>query len=140
MPFGGGFTVEVGDSSYSKPAYLHSHRQFPNLVTTARVRGNRVFYRQYVPTEEEMTNPGSGHPTWYGERFSLSDPETWGKPNATLTLQETSRQGKVYRVELQAWQNLLMTGKHKPVRLPMHKYPFTVRQSSRRSLGTHCAL
>ena len=32
----------------------------------------------------------------------------------------------MYRVEIQAWHNLLMPGKNKPERLPMHKYPFTL--------------
>lgn len=36
LPFGREFTVEVGDCSYSKPAYLYSHRQFLDLVTIAR--------------------------------------------------------------------------------------------------------
>ena len=74
LPFAQDLTVEVGDSSYSKPAYLHAHRKFPNLVTEVRVRGSRTFYQQYVPTEEEMENRSKGHPRWYGERFSLSDP------------------------------------------------------------------
>ncbi len=126
LPFAQDLTVEVGDSSYSKPAYLHAHRKFPNLVTEVRVRGNRTFYQQYVPTQEEMENPSKGHPKWYGQRFSLSDPETWTEPDDTLTLWETSRRGKVYRVEIQAWHNLLMTGKNKPERLPMHKHPFTL--------------
>jgi len=66
LPFAQELTVEVGDSSYSKPAYLHAHRQFPHLVTVVRVRGNRSFYQQYVPTEEDMANPSPGHPKWYG--------------------------------------------------------------------------
>ncbi|HQH38359.1 MAG TPA: hypothetical protein PLH19_07470 [Anaerolineae bacterium] len=37
LPFGRELTVEVVDSSYSKPRYLYAHRQFPNLVTIARV-------------------------------------------------------------------------------------------------------
>lgn len=130
LPFGQRLTVEVGDTSYCKPAYLHAHRKFPNLVTLARVRGNRTFYHQYVPTEEEMENPGSGHPTWHGERFSLSEPQTWSEPcpggSRSLTLCETSRRGKDYRVEIQAWHNLLMSGKNKPERLPMHEHPFTL--------------
>lgn len=126
LPFGRELTVEVGDSSYSKPAYLHAHRCFPNLISMSRVRGNRGFYHQYVPTEEELANPSRGHPTWYGERFSLADPETWTKPDETLTLWERSPRGKVYRIELQAWHNLLMTGKRKPKPLPMHRYPFTL--------------
>jgi len=126
LPFGQELTVEVGDTSYSKPAYLHAHRKFPNLVTVARVRGNRTFYHQYVPTEEEMENPGPGHPTWYGERFSLSDSETWTESDETHTQWETSRRGKVYKVKIQVWHNLLMKGKNKPERLPMHEHPFTL--------------
>lgn len=126
LSFGQELTVAVGDTGYSKPAYLHAHRKFPNLVTLARVRGNRTFSHQYVPTEEEVENPPPGHPTWYGERFSLSEPQTWSEPDETLTLWETSRRGKVYRVEIQAWRNLLMSGKHKPEQLPMHEYPFTL--------------
>lgn len=126
LPFAGNLTVAVGDSSYSKPAYLHAHRAFPDLVTVVRVRGNRTFYQQHVPTEDERVNSRQGHPQWYGERFSLSDAETWPKPDETFTLQETSRRGKVYRVEIQAWHNLVMPGKYKPERLPMHKYPFTL--------------
>lgn len=126
LPFGGELTVEVGDTSYSKPEYLHAHSQFSHLVTVARVRGDRTFYQQYVPTEEEKQNPGVGHPTWYGKAFSLSDPQTWTEPVETYTLWETSRRGKVYRIEIQAWYNLLMTGERKPKNLPMHKHPFSL--------------
>lgn len=97
LPFGDEFlTVEVGDSSYSKPAYLHAHSQFSHLVTVARVRGDRTFYQQYAPTEEEKQNPSVGHPTWYGEKFSLSDPQTWSEPvgdNPTHCGRPSSRQG-----------------------------------------------
>ena len=126
LPFGAELTVEVGDASYSKPAYLYAHSQFPNLVTAARVRGNRTFYHQYAPTAEGRANPDPGHPTWYAERFSLSDRQTWTEPAETHTLWETSRRGKRYRVEIQAWHNLLMTAKNEPKRLPMHAHPFTL--------------
>ena len=126
--FGRDLTVEVGDTSYSKPAYLHSHRKFPNLITIARVRSNRVFHHQYVPTEEEARHPNRGHPTWYGERFSLSDPQSWSEPDESETLWETSRRGKRYRIEIRAWHNMLMPGVYKPQRLPMNEYPFTLVQ------------
>ena len=126
LPFGQDLTVEVLDSSYSKAAYLHAHRQFANLVTIARVRGNRKFYYPYAPTEEKTKKRSRGRPRQYGERFSLPDPATWTEQNETHTLWETSRRGKVYRVEIQAWHNLLMSGKNKPERLPMYKYPFTL--------------
>lgn len=126
LPFGQELTVTAADSSYSKPASLCAHREYPNVVTIARSRGNRVYYHQHVPSEEEVANPGKGHPTWYGARFSLSDSETWTEPDETLSFKETSRRGKEYRVEVQAWHNMLMRGKDKPVKLPMHEHPFTL--------------
>ena len=125
LPFGQELTVEVVDSSYSKPSYLHAHRQFPHLVTIARVRGNRTFYQQPARPVADTATPGNGHPQWYGERFVLAAATTWPEPDATLTLQETTRQGQPVRIAIQAWNNLLMRGKNKP-KLPMHAYPFTL--------------
>jgi len=124
LPFGCELTVEVGDTSYSKPSYLHAHRQHPHLVSVGRVRGNRTFYQRYVAAAEEETE--RGHPTWYGAKFSLSDPESWTVPDETLTFDESSHRGKLYRIEVQAWHNMLMTGTYKPQRLSMHEYPFTL--------------
>jgi hypothetical protein len=124
LPFGQELCVEVGDTSYSKPHYLHAHRHHPHLITIARVRSNRTFYHQGVPAEGEQAGPG--HPTWYGAKFSLSDPKTWTTPDEELTRWETSQRGKRQRVEIQVWHNLLMRGQHKPQRLPMHKHPFTL--------------
>jgi len=125
LPFGRELTVEVVDSSYSKPGYLHAHRQFPHLVTITRVRGTRTFYQQPVHPAAETDSPSCGHPQWYGERFVLADATTWPQPDATLTLHETTRQGQPVCIEIQAWHNLLMRGKNKP-KLPMHAYPFTL--------------
>lgn len=126
LPFGKELTVEAADSSYSKPLCLHAHRKYPNLVTITRARSNRTFYHKYVPSEEERAKSGGGHPTWYGERFALPDSETHTEPDESLSFWETSRRGKKYRVELRAWHNMLMPGKTKPVKIPMHKHPFTL--------------
>jgi hypothetical protein len=123
LPFHDSLCVDVGDTSYSKPAYLHANRHHRNLVTIARVRGTRTFYQQPV---DEPPAHGSGHPTWFGAAFRLKDPTTWHPPTQTITLSEVSRRGKHYRVEIQAWPNMLMRGKRKPERLPMHQYPFTL--------------
>lgn len=125
LPFGRELTVSVVDSSYSKPAYLYAQQQFPHLVTIARVRGTRTLYRQPETLTAETPPPGKGHPQWYGARFALADATTWPTPDATLTLQETTRQGKSVRIEIQAWHNLLMPGKNEP-KLPMHQHPFTL--------------
>lgn len=126
LPFGKELTAEVVDSSYSKPEALHAHRKYPNLVTIARSRGNRVYYHKYVPTEEEVAEPKPGHPTWYGDRFSLSEPDRWSKPDESFTFQQTSRRGIEYNVEIQAWHDMLMPGQETPIKLPMHEHPFTL--------------
>ena len=123
LPFHRELCVEVGDTGYSKPAYLHANRHHSNLVTIARARGNRTFYRSSVPSAGKAS---PGHPTWYGDPFSLKDPASWHEPDERATTTWVSRRGKTYRVEIQAWHNMLMRGKRKPKPLPMHRYPFTL--------------
>jgi hypothetical protein len=122
LPFHDRLCVEVGDTRYSKPAYLAANRHHRSLVTVARARSNRTFYRR--ASQEEGVN--KGHPRWYGERFSLKDPGTWHPPDETAMTTHISRRGHRYRVEIQAWHNLLMRGKQKPRPIPMHQYPFTL--------------
>lgn len=127
LPFGQSLCVDVSDTSYSKPACLHANRHQPHLVTIARIRGTRVLYRQFVPAPHETKRP-VGYPRRYGERFALQEPETWHQPDEEITVTEKSRRGKTYRIEIKAWHNMLMPGKRKPKRLPMHRYPFTLVQ------------
>ena len=123
LPWHQELVVEVVDSSYSKRPYLCANRQHANLVTICRVANNRTFYRSAAPPK--AGNP-VGHPTWYGESFCLPDPATWPTPDETAVTHHRSRRGHVYRVEIEAWQNLLMRGKQTPVVLPMHQHPFTL--------------
>ena len=108
MPFHGQLCVSVRDSSYSKPACLCAEREFDNVVSVVRVRSNRVFFRQYVALPDAP--PRRGHPRWYGERFDLREPETWGPPDEQATCQLTNRRGQVHRAEICAWHNLIMRG------------------------------
>jgi DDE superfamily endonuclease len=123
LPFHDQLCVEVADSKYSKPAYLHAHRQHANLVTIVRVASNRTFYRQ-APTDALPAR--AGHPTWYGARFALGDPSTWPVADTHALTHHVSRRGKRYRVEIQTWNNCLMRSQRKPERLPMQRYPFTL--------------
>ena len=131
LPFGESFCVDVGDTSYSKPACLHSKRHHARLVSIARLRGTRVLYQQFVPDPEAAESPSAGRPQRYGERFALQEPDTWHQPAEAVTLFEESRRGKQYRIEIRAWHNLLMPGKNKPKRIPMERYPFTLVQVTR---------
>lgn len=126
LPFHKELCVDVGDSRYSKPEYLHANRHHDNLVTLARVRRTRTFHRQPSCADEGETTKSPGHPTWYGDSFTLKDPATWHAPDETTSLTQVSRRGKHYRVEIQAWHNMLMRGKRKPKFLAMHLHPFTL--------------
>ncbi len=116
LPWHEELVVEVGDTSYSKPAYLHANREHDNLVTIARVRSSRTFYRQFVYPDGELPRH---RPRRYGEPFNLPDPMTWHPPDQKTQFSTTSRRGKTYTVEIQAWHNMLMPGKNKPERIPM---------------------
>lgn len=123
LPFHGQLCVEVGDTSYSKAVYLFANRPKTNLVTIVRVRSNRTFYRQ---ASRSGRTGLKGHPAWYGAAFSLQDPRTWPAPDETDTLTFTSRHGRAYRVVIEAWFDMLMRGKRKPIPIPMQRYPFTL--------------
>jgi DDE superfamily endonuclease len=120
-PLADDLTVQVADTAYSKPAYLHSGWQHENLVTIVRARSNRVFYRQFVPAEGAKKS--SGHPRWYGDRFDLKDPSTWHEADEVVRTTHDSRRGRHYKVEIEVWRDMVMTGKWD---IPMHKHPFTL--------------
>lgn len=121
LPFSDALCVDVADSAYSTVPFLGPLSEHDNLVTIARVRGNRTFYRQ-APQEEEGQRP-QGHPTWYGQPFRLSDPTTWGEPDEVATTRFTTRKGRTYTVYIESWHDLLMSGTRQ---FAMHQHPFTL--------------
>jgi len=120
LPFHQQLCVQVTDSEYSVVSYLGEMTEHENLVTIARVRSNRVFY-QMPPASP--TSPSRGHPVWYGERFDLKAPDTWREPDEVVQTTYTNHLGRIYKVQLECWDNLLMTGTRE---YPMHKHPFTL--------------
>lgn len=123
MPFYQQLCAEVVDSSYSKPAYLHANRSKENLVSIARSRGNRTYYRQPLRTDQPTAQ---GHPTWFGQAFHLLDPSTWPTADETAQTTFTSCKGRIYTVRIDAWYDLRMHGERKPASIPMHLHPFTL--------------
>jgi hypothetical protein len=121
LPFGKDLCVEVADSAYSKPAYLNANRDKMNFVSIVRARGTRTFYHQ--PVQAKQASPKQGHPAWYGEPFYLKAPDTWGAPDEVAETTFLSHKKIPYRVEIQAWNTMLMRGGKN---LPMHQHPFTL--------------
>ena len=128
MPWHGELIVHVGDTSYSKPAFLWHTLQHPNLVDVVRVRNNRVFYWPYQP--DPKAKKGRGRPRVYGERFALNEPETWPEPDERYEWQEKRSRGRTHTISIQAWDGLLMQGKRD---MPMHRRPFILVQVEERN-------
>jgi hypothetical protein len=126
LPFEGELKVLVGDSDYSKRPCLGrvycgaAQNESDELVTIVRAANNRTFY--HSPPEIEGKQP-VGHPTWYGTPFRLPDPESWGEADEEEWTTGTTHRGKSYRVQLQGWHNIRMTGSRE---YPMHEHPFTL--------------
>ena len=121
LPFHDDLCVQVVDSRYSVATFLSPVAQHANLVTITRLRGTRILYRQVAP-EAAAAKP-AGHPTWYGRPFDLQDATTWGPPAETAATTHTSRRGRTYTVQIQAWRDLLMRGRRG---CPMQTQPFTL--------------
>jgi len=78
LPWSKELCVAVVDSAYGNKQFLTPLQTYKNLVIVARSRSNRVFYQSPVISDAPV---GKGHPTWYGARFELKDPDTWHKPS-----------------------------------------------------------
>ena len=110
--------MNVVDSAYSSVPYLGKTDKFKNLITVARLSANRVLYR--FP---ESDCSKKGHPTWFGEKFSLKNPDSWGVPDHIVEVPNPLKKHPNAVVRLEVWNDLLMHGKRN---LPMHKNPFNL--------------
>ena len=109
------FCVCVVDSTLGAVTFLGQVVSHQNLVTIARTRKNRVFYRRPKKRKNKR-----GHPIWYGD---LKDAATWAVPDAVDSIETVTKRGRKLTIELQGWDNLLMRGTRD---YPMHKSPFTL--------------
>lgn len=123
LPFYQAHCIQLGDSHYSTPGYLAAFGDKPNVISITRSRGNRVYYLVAASAGQPRKR---GQPPRRGKRLKLNDPLTWPQPDRAVTFPEANRKGKRQWVEVVAWQKVIMPGKWKPVRLPMHKHPFTL--------------
>ena len=121
LPWSNHRSVVVVDSDYSAKTFLSEQSQHPNLVVVTRVRSNRVFYQ----SPEISSQPSKGHPKWYGNKFDLKDETTWHQPTEVVQTDLTTKRGRLLKVTIQSWSDMLMRGSHD---CPMHDNPFTLMQ------------
>lgn len=124
LPFHKQLIALAADRAYSSRTCLYTAWQQANLVLLTRLRHNQVVYHQ----PEAVLEKKSGHPRWYGQAFRLNQPHTWTEPSTTYQFERGTSRGKVERISVKAWSNMLLRGKHKPARLPLHECPFTLVQ------------
>jgi hypothetical protein len=122
LPFHRETCIQVGDSNFSTPSYLSAFSDMSHLITIARSRGNRKYYC----LAQETGRTGRGHVNWFGHKMKLNDPQTWLPAAEEVSFCIISGKDKRQTVKIQAWKNMVMRGKYKPVRLPMQNYPFTL--------------
>lgn len=120
LPFTGKLSALTADSTYSARDFLYQMVKHSDLVTIVRGRGNRTFYRSPPGSD---TSKDKGHPVWYGVPFNMKVPSTWGEYDASDIVPITFRNGRVCYATIEAWNNMLMRGKHG---IPMHEHPFTL--------------
>ena len=84
----------VGDCKYGNHRFLGPLKDEP-CGALVRMRRDRVLYGEPGPYQ------GVGRPRVHGDRFAFKEPETWGKPDGKVKL-EDERWGKV---RLRRWDN-----------------------------------
>ena len=112
--------VSVVDSDYAAINYLGRVADHSNLVTIARLPGNRTVYRS--PSTEAKSS-GRGHPTWFGKPMPLQKPSEWDQPDEVVETAFTTAKGKHFTAQIEGWHDMLFRGKRD---VPMHEHPFTL--------------
>lgn len=120
LPFKDELCVSVVDSDYAAINYLSRVCDHSNLVTIARLPGNRTVYRTPSP---EPNGVRRGHPTWFGKPMPLQKPSEWDKPDEVVETSFTTSKGKHCTAQIEGWRDMLFRGKRD---VPMHEHPFTL--------------
>ena len=89
--------IVAGDNKYGNARFLRPLRGYRSGVTV-RLRCDRVLYRDPEPPPVRKR----GRPRVHGERFAFKEPETWGKADEVIEL-EDDHWGQV---RLERWNNL----------------------------------
>lgn len=107
--------VVVTDAAYSTKEWVVRGSSIPNLVQIARLRNNRILYRQAASMRGVTRR---GRPATYGESFFLKQPPP---PEEVIWLEKFSSSGKHWRVRIARWTSLLMKG-DKGMRADQHSF------------------
>jgi hypothetical protein len=121
---GNELVVTLGDTAYSNPKFIQGNDKHENAILIARLRGDRVLNHKAAPKVLKQTNRRTrGHELWYGDEFNFKNEETWTEPSEIASTILTTRKGKNFTAQIQAWNNILMRQKNG---IPLNEHPLRI--------------
>ena len=100
--------ISLGDCAYSTPECLAQANKNFNQVHISRVKNNRNLNHQYSDKQNKK-----GRPKKYGALFKLNDNSSWSKPKEKIEFASQTKKGKVIKIKIEGWDNLIMRGSNK---------------------------
>ncbi|NRB21752.1 transposase [Candidatus Dependentiae bacterium] len=98
--------VSVGDTLYGSENCRLTAGKNPKLIHIFRLNSKRNVF--HLPTVSNI--PQRGRKKIYGAKMSLSNPGTHRSPDHQSETARLARTGKLYRIKIEAWDNMLMRG------------------------------
>lgn len=98
--------VSVGDTLYGSEKCRLIAGKHSNLTHIFRLNSNRNLF--HMPTCSD--SPTRGRKKTYGDKMSLSDADNHRKPDHRSTTSQLARTGKIYPIEIESWDNMLLRG------------------------------
>lgn len=100
--------VSVGDSLYGTEKCRIIAESNDDLVHIFRVNMKRNLF--CTPAVDSSKIPGRGRKKEYGAKMSLHNSDTHPEPDKKSETAWQTRAGKIYRVIIDSWENMLMRG------------------------------
>lgn len=102
-------SIFSADAKYpTKEAVVLTH-DWNGKILLSRLADNRVFYYPYQAQKKDAKKKGKKRT--YGDAFKLNDESTWREANIVQQVTHTTNQGKVWQVQIERFDELLMKGK-----------------------------
>lgn len=101
--------ISVADSQYGTPKCRESVIKNENLVHIFRLRNDRnVFLQPKVDCQEQL--PSKGRKQEYGDKMTLSKPETHPECEDSAQFSMTTKRGKARIISIRSWHDVLLRG------------------------------
>lgn len=107
----GKLVLNTGDSLYASDECRKIAVENDDVVHSFRMRNNRNVFAQ--PNYDEQPKHRLGRKKLYGDKMTLSEPDTYFKSSIQKELSYTTPKGQIYQVKLEQWNDVLIKGSKK---------------------------